>query len=58
MSESYDTSVGDAYVAGMVAARGGQDSANPYYENTRQHSAFASGYRDEKVWQANNGQAT
>jgi hypothetical protein len=56
MSESYDASVGDAYVAGMVAARDG--SANPYYENTRQHSAFASGYRDEKVWQANNGQTT
>ena len=58
MSESYDTSVGEAYVAGMVAARDDPTFSNPYYENTRQHAAYASGYRDEKVWMANNGQTT
>jgi hypothetical protein len=60
MSESYDASIGEAYIAGMRATRASPSyrNANPYYEGTRQHAAWASGYRDEKAWQANNDQAT
>lgn len=47
-----DASIGEAYVAGMTAARLPKDLPNPYFQDTRQHAAYASGYLNEKVWMA------
>jgi hypothetical protein len=49
----HDRRIGDAYVAGVIAARKGEPiSADPYYENTEEWVAYQSGWRDEMARQS------
>lgn len=45
---SHDQRIGNAYVAGIIAARNGEPlKTNPYYQNTEEWVGFQSGWRDE-----------
>jgi hypothetical protein len=47
---SHDDKIGEAYVAGIAAAREGKPAPtvrSPYYRNTEEWVAYRSGWRDE-----------
>ena len=48
----HDSTIGEAYVKGLQAARDGLPEKCDYFQHTQQFMAFSSGYRDQMIWAA------